>query len=335
MGLIGSILAPLYSCVEIHLMPTKDYIGNVDTFLNLVESLKISCLLGPDFMYRQISRLLQKNPRNLESLRACMSGAELVLPSTVNEFKEALKKSNNSADVFQPVYGMAEACLGVTFHQLGQPMSSLNYAHGKNLISCGQALQGQNVRVVDENHTVLPELNIGEIVISGESVFEEYFMNKDLKRVTADGFYLTGDEGLIKDGLLYPVGRKKDVIISNGIKHFSVDLESHLFENLRPEIGRLACVQVACLYVVAEIPWSSFFKIRAIKNKIHRVINQRVQADLQNIILVPKFDLPRTTSGKIQRYKVIQKIENKEYSRTLNFLKSLFALLKNSKGLRQ
>lgn len=335
MGLIGSILAPLYSGVEIHLMPTKDYIGNVEQFLDLVESLKITCLLGPDFMYRQISRFLKKKPRNLQHIRACMSGAELVLSSTIDLLSESIQKSNNSAHIFQPVYGMAEACLGVTFHQLGTSVQRWNLSSEKTLVSCGQPLRGQSIKIVNQEHQTLPDLEIGEIAISGDSIFTEYFMNKDQKKITSDGYYLTGDEGFIKDQNLYPMGRKKDVIILNGAKHFSVDLESYLFERLRPELGRIACVQVENPYIVAEIPWHHFYKIPFLRRKIFKLIHPKINVQYQHIVLVPQFDLPRTTSGKIQRYRVIEKIESGSYFEFAYYLRAIFFLLKQSKGLRK
>lgn len=335
MGLIGSILTPLYSGVEIHLMQTKDYIGNVEQFLDLVEKLKITCLLGPDFMYRQISRFLTKKPRNLEHIRACMSGAELVLSSTIDLLSESIQKSNNSTHIFQPVYGMAEACLGVTFHQLGTGVQRWNLSSEKTLISCGQPLQGQSIKIVNQEHQTLPDLEIGEIAIRGDSIFTEYFMNKDQKKITSDGYYLTGDEGFIKDQNLYPMGRKKDVIIFNGKKHFSVDLESYLFECLRPELGRIACVQVETPYIVAEIPWHHFYKIPFLRRKIFKLIHPKINVQHQHIVLVPQFDLPRTTSGKIQRYKVIEKIESGSYFKFAYFLKAILFLLKQSKGLRK
>lgn len=335
MGLIGSILTPLYSGVEIHLMQTKDYIGNVEQFLDLVEKLKITCLLGPDFMYRQISRYLIKKPRNLESIRACMSGAELVLSSTIDLLSESIQKSNNPAHIFQPVYGMAEACLGVTFHQLGSSVQRWNVSSDKTLVSCGQPLRGQSIKIVNQEHQTLPDLEIGEIAIRGDSIFKEYFMNKDLKKVTADGYYLTGDEGFIKEKNLYPMGRKKDVIIFNGKKHFSVDLESFLFESLRPELGRIACVQVEAPYIVAEISWHHFYKIPFLRRKIFKMIHPKINVQYQHILLVPQFDLPRTTSGKIQRYKVIEKIESGSYFKFSYFIRTIFFLLKQSKGLRK
>jgi fatty-acyl-CoA synthase len=333
MGLIGAVLSPLYAKAEVHLMATRDYIGHVDSYLKLICDRKINFILGPDFMYRQFSKELMAKNYDLSHLKVCMSGAELVLPSTVRQFQQALKVSKCDHHVFRPVYGMAEACLGVTFTGAGQPAKILKYESDREVVNCGLPLNGQALQILDSENQSLSESSVGQVAILGPSIFENYFMNLEIKEKTAEGYYLTGDEGFIFENELYLLGRKKDVIIYNGIKHHSVDLENIIFESMKKDLGRIACVQAKDIFVVAEIAWHKFYKIPFLRQKIAKKIAKKVPIQTKNVFIVPKFDLPRTTSGKIQRYKVIAKIEEEKYQHIFYFIKSIFNLMKEIKGL--
>lgn len=325
MGLIGGVLSAFYVGWTLHLMSPQDYIGNTDRYLELVEKNKIAFLLGPDFMFRQISREIfrEKKVYDLSHLKICMSGAELVLPSTVEMFDKALIKSSCLHSVQRPVYGMAEACLGVTFSLIKNNVHNL-------VVSCGKPLNGIQVQIFNEAKIhESDELFIGEIGLKGPNFFTEYYMNKYELPLTLDGYYLTGDEGYLFNSELYPLGRKKNVIIINGQKFHSVDLEKHLFENLRPLIGRVACVQDTATYVVAEIPWIYYFIAPYIRIRISQVISLKIPVTKKNIILVPKYDLPRTSSGKLQRFKVIEKIKSSEYVNSFYFFQRILHLMKN------
>jgi acyl-CoA synthetase (AMP-forming)/AMP-acid ligase II len=333
MGLIGAILSPIFAKAEVHVMSTRDYLGNTDKYLDLIIQEKINFILGPDFMYRQLAKILLTQKYDLSHLKVCMSGAELVLPSTTKQFQNALVYSNCHHAVFRPVYGMAEACLGVTFNKSGDFPRIAQMDDGREVVSCGYPLKNQSISIVNSKYQNLKNNEIGEVVISGDSLFTEYYMNKDQKLVTSTGLYLTGDEGFIQNQQLYLLGRKKDTLIINGQKYHSLDLENYIYENLKKVIGRVACVQSEDVYIVAEIPWHYFPKAYWIRKKIENTINQRLIVEFKNIYIVPKFDLPRTTSGKIQRYKVIQKIDNKKYNQSFYFIKSIFKLIKEIKGL--
>ncbi len=333
MGLIGAILSPIYTRAEIHLLSTRDYIGNTDKYLDLICEKKINFILGPDFMYRQMSQILFKKKYDLSHLKVCMSGAELVLPSTTEEFQDALVYSNCHHAVFRPVYGMAEACLGVAFNRTGDFPNITKTEDGRQVVSCGYPLKNQSIAIVNTNHEILTNGQSGEVILKGGSLFTEYYMNKDFKLSTSNGFYLTGDEGFILDEQLYLLGRKKDVINVNGHKYHSLDLENYVYEKIKNDIGRIVCIQTAAAHIVAEIAWLKFYKKYWIREKILNIISKKLVVDRKNIIIVPKFDLPRTTSGKIQRYRIIQKIESKEYTRKFYFFRSIYKLIKEIKGL--
>ncbi|KIJ47617.1 hypothetical protein M422DRAFT_248618 [Sphaerobolus stellatus SS14] len=67
--------------------------------------------------------------------------------------------------------------------------------------------------------------------VSGSSVFTQYYNNLPVKRdsFTSDGWFITGDLALVDEhGLLHMLGRDKDTINVNGVKHPCVDIEHYI-----------------------------------------------------------------------------------------------------------
>jgi malonyl-CoA/methylmalonyl-CoA synthetase len=98
----------------------------------------------------------------------------------------------------------------------------------------GPALPGMTVRTVDEETgKINPPGAIGGIEVKGPSVFGGYWpaAARSPSDFTADGFFRTGDLGLLDDdGYLHIVGRAKDLIISGGLNVYPKEVESVLDE---------------------------------------------------------------------------------------------------------
>ena len=96
----------------------------------------------------------------------------------------------------------------------------------------GHALPGVSLRVVDQaTGDVIPTGAIGQIEVKGPSVFSGYWRAPDrsTSEFTADGFFRTGDLGLLDDqGYLHLVGRAKDLIISGGLNVYPKEVEGVL-----------------------------------------------------------------------------------------------------------
>ncbi len=95
----------------------------------------------------------------------------------------------------------------------------------------GRALPGVGVRVHDDQSRALGPGEIGNIEVTGPSVFAGYWQMPERTReeFTGDGWFRTGDVGtLAADGVLALVGRSKDLIISGGFNVYPAEIEERI-----------------------------------------------------------------------------------------------------------
>lgn len=98
----------------------------------------------------------------------------------------------------------------------------------------GPALPGVEVKITDpESGAPLPAGEAGMIEVRGANVFQGYWRMPEKTRedLRADGFFITGDIGVIDaDGYVSIVGRQKDLIITGGYNVYPKELELLLDE---------------------------------------------------------------------------------------------------------
>ena len=96
----------------------------------------------------------------------------------------------------------------------------------------GFALPGVSVRIADPvSGAPVPAGGVGVIEVKGPNVFAGYWRmpEKTAQEFRADGFFITGDVGLVDaDGYLHIVGRAKDLMISGGFNVYPKEVESEI-----------------------------------------------------------------------------------------------------------
>jgi cyclohexanecarboxylate-CoA ligase len=107
--------------------------------------------------------------------------------------------------------------------------------------SDGKPIPGNEVRIVDDS-AVLPVGAEGEIQVRGAAVCRGYTdPSLDADAFTADGWFRTGDRGLLRpDGHVEVTGRTKDLIIRKGEKIAPLELETLLIQH--PAVAEVAVV---------------------------------------------------------------------------------------------
>lgn len=180
----------------------------------------------------------------------------------------------------------------------------------------GLPLPGVELKITDaKTGASLPDGTIGEIEVRGPNVFNGYWQmpEKTATELREDGFFITGDLGLIdEDGYVHIVGRNKDMIISGGYNIYPREIESLLDE--QPDILESAVIgvphpdfgeTVVGIVVAANGSTPDFDQItKSISKSLARYKLPR------KLVIVP--DLPRNTMGKVQK-KLLREIHKSDF----------------------
>ncbi|HLJ24240.1 MAG TPA: SDR family NAD(P)-dependent oxidoreductase [Candidatus Acidoferrales bacterium] len=337
MGLIGGLLQPLYAGGEMIVMPPSSFLQRPLRWLAAVTRYRATTMVAPNFAYELCAQKITAEQRaalNLASVKVALCGAEPVRPDTLAQFAEAFAPCGFRADSFRPAYGLAEATLIVSGHSqdgaLFTPtvaaadlqknrvkIEKKDSAGGRVLVGCGGIAPGLTVKIVDRE-TLAPSAadRVGEIWIAGPSVARGYWRKQEETRQTfgarlASGegpFLRTGDLGFLDRGQLFVTGRVKDLIIIRGSNHYPQDLE-HTVERshraLRPASGAAFSIDedgVERLVIVQEVNDPASLPSEDVVAAIRRALNESHEVHPDAIVLIEPRSIPRTSSGKIQRY---------------------------------
>jgi acyl-CoA synthetase (AMP-forming)/AMP-acid ligase II len=317
MGLIGCALTPPLTATPIWLLPPD--LRNPRPWLETITKVRATFTVSPDFGYRNCARNVRDTSDfDLSSLKAALSGAEPVRTSTINAFESHFGLKN----VIAPCYGLAEATLAVAICPRGMPP---RYDTSGRWLSVGQPCPGVSLRISEpmpDGGSVdlvdLPRETEGEICVKSPGVMQGYYNNPEAtaRVLTPDGWLRTGDLGFLdSEGYLYVTGRLKDIIIVGGKNIAPADIEE-IVDHV-PGVRYSAAVGVDSertgtqrLYVVAELREATDAPAltREIVQRVHRSTGHRPA----RVLLVQASTIPKTSSGKIQRSRLVQMIEGGE-----------------------
>ena len=143
-------------------------------------------------------------------------------------------------------YGLVEAIPPVTVLDAADHRRGLEVDPAL-LSSAGRPALGVEIAVADDHGTRLPADEVGEVITRGDHVMSGYWNaagREDLAKTVVDGWLHTGDLGRIsKDGHLWLVDRKGDLIISGGYNIYPREVEDVIAEV--PGVREVAVLGVA------------------------------------------------------------------------------------------
>ncbi|MCX6180719.1 MAG: AMP-binding protein, partial [Bacteroidetes bacterium] len=309
MGLIGNILQSLFTGFKAILMAPIDFLQSPTKWLEAISHYKATVSGGPNFAYDLCVKSIDQEALkaiDLSSWKVAFNGAEPVSAKTLRDFHEKFKSCGFSFSSFYPCYGMAETTLLISGGSVSD-YGNFTLA-GTELVNCG-SVSALDIKIITEDLQEQENGKVGEVIVSGESVAQGYWNDavktKENFAVQLKGkkYFRTGDLGIYSNNNLYIAGRIKDLIIINGRNYYPQDIE-HLtgiaHDYLIP--NSVAAFNVnEKLVVVAEAKLNSQTNKEQIINAVVSNLSTELELPIDELVLVRKGTLSKTTSGKIQR----------------------------------
>jgi len=214
-------------CRQVH-APTAAILQNPLAWLDWIDRTGATNTWAPNFAFALVNEHAAKiasGSWDLSRMRFILNAGEAIVARTARRFLELLAPHGLPATAMYPAWGMSETCSAVTYSD----SFSLDSTDDRDrYVEVGAPVPGIDLRIVGSRNDVLPEGEIGSLQITGVCVTSGYFKNPGLNQdvFTEDGWFVTGDLGLIKDGRLTITGREKDEIIINGINYTASEIEA-------------------------------------------------------------------------------------------------------------
>ena len=231
--------------------------------------------------------------QNLQKLRAILLGGAPASPELIEQCLQLNLP-------IMPTYGMTETASQIT--------TLLPHEVATKRGSSGLPLFGNQLRIVDDQQQDLEVGAIGQIFVQGASVMNGYLHQSE--NAIQDGWLHTGDLGYCdREGYLYVVSRRSDLIISGGENIYPTEIEAILLTH--PHINE------ACIVGVSDYEWGQIVaavivtKAQLSLEEIRSFCEQKALARFK----LPKSiyiweSLPKTASGKLLRREICDRIES-------------------------
>ncbi|MGG4399461.1 beta-ketoacyl synthase N-terminal-like domain-containing protein [Paenibacillus amylolyticus] len=354
MGIFGQHLTPVLSGANIMVMSPYTFVRSPYLFLRKITEHQGKWFCCTNFGFEW---MVQKIPDSklstldLSSLRMTLNGAEPISTSVIERFVKKFSSCGYRSNMMFPAYGMAEATVGVCTSRLGEeprierisrsrlvqeglavpvqlPSSDSHTSDVIEFVHEGYPMTGIQIRIADEQGEVLDERVVGEIQIRGESVTSGYYSLPEINReMYMDGWLRTGDLGYMADGSLVVSGRIKDIVFIRGQNHYAHDFEEILYQNSSIPRGNLTVVgHFNSLKQVEELLVFVKYKSGAPQFlEVRQDLIQRMRAGLGIEIthVLPIKVIPKTTSGKVQRFMLRNEYERGVFTKDIEAIEEL------------
>ncbi|KAJ3618838.1 hypothetical protein MTP99_005646 [Tenebrio molitor] len=298
------LVMPFFHMYAIHFINVALYSGatiaaldrfNPEIFLETCEKYQVEQLVLVPYLINFLTKTLLVPLYDMSSVRQVWTAGSSLMDEDAKKIKKRLK-----LDKLHVLYGLTES--GIAVHTSDSKGGS-----------CGTVLFGHRVKIVD------PETGVhhgphhhGEICI-GDNVMKGYLANPEKTRETIDpeGFVRTGDIGYYDDnGVVYVVGRSKDIIKYKSFQVSPVELENILVKH--PQVKDAAvvgktdrkCGEVPVAFVVREMGGT------ATEEEICDFVAGFVSAEKRlhgGVRFVEA--IPKNITGKVSRKELTRRVE--------------------------
>ncbi|MCH2270168.1 MAG: AMP-binding protein [SAR324 cluster bacterium] len=342
-GLAAGMMGALYSGGFVVLMTPAHFIRKPLRWLAAMSKFKCAHSYVPPFALDLCLKKISDEDLNQLDLSCMVSvtdGSEPVHYLPTKKFNERFAACGLKPDVIRPGFGMAEIVIMFSGSKTGlhglcvdrhvleteERVKILDddaaEADKKMLVNLGSQMDGHEIVIKGAENQALPEGEIGELMVSGPSVAQGYYENKQateeifLQKIKGkeQPFLATGDTALLRKGELYFVGRIKDIIIIRGRNYYPHDIELVLsrVEELRPgclmayasgaenESEHLAVAVEVRADLIKDMDVFRKYVLAAIDQQIIEIVGKHFQITPSERLYLEPGTIAKTSSGKIK-----------------------------------
>lgn len=290
-GMTVMMLSPLSQGATIYPMLRWD----AEETMQLIQEHRITSMVGVPTLLIDMLHNPKADRYDLSSLKICSSGGAKLPVPILQAFEQKFEVT-----VFEG-YGLTETS-PVTHTNLAAPQRKPG--------SIGMPIEGCEAKILDEQGNELPVKEVGELVVRGPMVMRGYHNDPEATAaaITEGGWFHTGDLAYVDEqGYSYIVDRKKDMILTGGYNVYPKEVEQVLYEH--PAVADCAVVGVPDERKGETV--KAFVVLKpdhAAADDLGETIRQHCLAELAAYKHPRQIEfvevLPRTGSGKVQKYKL-------------------------------
>lgn len=309
------------------------------SWLDWIDRFGATCTWAPNFAFALVNKHrdeIERGSWDLSSMVNICNAGEAVVARTALRFVELLEPHGLPADAMVPCWGMSETSSGVTYSRMdardrsvgtiavdsasldGQLVMTDHDAPGSvTMTEVGSPVAGVELRIVDDDGSLLPEGRVGHLHARGTTIMRGYRRNEAANSASfvGDGWFDTGDLGFVRDGRLTLTGRQKHMVIVNGSNYPAHEVEAVVEQvpGVRPACAAVCGMPdeetgtegVLVFFVPSE---DAAGDLRAVVADIQMALTRDIALRPELIVPVSLDEFPRADGGKVQRDRLMERL---------------------------
>lgn len=333
MGLVGCMYMGLYHPGTVTYIGPDTFISRPRIWLQTLSRYKGVISPAPDFAYGLcLSRIKDEDMEGLDlsNWKFALNGAEPISTAVMEQFVDRFSRWGFRKNALTPVYGLAEAVLGVSFSDPEKPPGVTEFSSqelgmgravpgkGRRIPSVGRPVPGLSLEIRDERGQPVQEGIVGRIFIKGPSVTPGYYRSPEITAQTfKNGWLDTGDLGFLFEGELYISGRAKDLIIIRGRNYAPQEIEELLLDVPGLRTGCAVAVSIPGdsgeeLVILAERKTDTDLPDQALIESVREAVLKGISLTPSHVRILEPGTLPRTSSGKMRRSEALRMFQDEQ-----------------------
>jgi long-chain acyl-CoA synthetase len=261
---------------------------NRNNVLETLERERITVFPAVPVMLDVLSRTYTDKPKNLTSLRLVISAGAPLKEHTFQKFHEKFSIYPRQ------LYGSTETgVIAINLCSIDEIERRFN--------SVGRPVKNVIVKVFDEEGGEMPAGAEGELAVKSPSMTSGYYgLPQETERVFRNGYYFTGDLGVIDPaGYIYIKGRKKFLINVGGFKVDPEEVENLLSKH--PDVLESAVLGITDRDGNERVKAVVVARRRIPVREILEFCSEKIAEYKLPSIVEFRSELPRSPAGKILR----------------------------------